>query len=368
MAVSDPLLHAFLVAGDDEAAAQELGQVFDQVITPVVRDVVRARLRSAQDRHQLDDVQQDVLVQLTARLWQLRARQDAEAPIEQFRAYATVVAQRACDGHLRRRFPERTRLRSRVRYVLTHHPACRLDVLPDGQMCGLRDWESAAAHDEGRAKLRQLVASAERVPGLAGLDLARQPLAVWLPAALAWVGAPVDLDDLVSVLIELTGTAEHELVTPDTDDGRPGWDVLPAGEVSHAERVEARSYLRWLWTEIRELPTRQRAALLLNLRDEHGGSVLPLLVLAGIAPGAAVATALEISVSALRALWPTLPLEDARIAEHMGLTRQQVINLRKSARLRLMRRSRQVEHAPVADSGDEQTPPPAIRRGPRTSS
>jgi len=35
-----------------------------------------------------------------------------------------------------------------------------------------------------------------------------------------------------------------------------------------------------------------------------------------------------------------LPLEDAAIAERLGLTRQQVINLRKSARARLARRMR----------------------------
>jgi hypothetical protein len=37
-------------------------------------------------------------------------------------------------------------------------------------------------------------------------------------------------------------------------------------------------------------------------------------------------------------LWNELPLEDASIASLLGVTRQQVINLRKSARERLTRR------------------------------
>jgi hypothetical protein len=39
-------------------------------------------------------------------------------------------------------------------------------------------------------------------------------------------------------------------------------------------------------------------------------------------------------------LWNDLPLEDAKIAELLGLTRQQVINARKSGRERLTRRLR----------------------------
>jgi hypothetical protein len=37
-------------------------------------------------------------------------------------------------------------------------------------------------------------------------------------------------------------------------------------------------------------------------------------------------------------LWNNLPLEDTTIAQNLGVTRQQVINLRKSARERLARR------------------------------
>ena len=47
---------------------------------------------------------------------------------------------------------------------------------------------------------------------------------------------------------------------------------------------------------------------------------------------------LEIGVEDFAAVWNDLPLEDMRIAELLGLTRQQVINSRKSGRERLARR------------------------------
>jgi predicted DNA-binding protein (UPF0251 family) len=61
-------------------------------------------------------------------------------------------------------------------------------------------------------------------------------------------------------------------------------------------------------------------------------------MIVGIATPAEVAAVLAMTVEEFAALWSELPLEDNRIASLLGLTRQQVINLRKSARERLTRR------------------------------
>jgi hypothetical protein len=47
---------------------------------------------------------------------------------------------------------------------------------------------------------------------------------------------------------------------------------------------------------------------------------------------------LELPPEAFAGLWNSLPLDDLAIAALLGVTRQQVINLRKSARERLIRR------------------------------
>jgi hypothetical protein len=105
-----------------------------------------------------------------------------------------------------------------------------------------------------------------------------------------------------------------------------------------AVETERHIYLRRLWDEISQLPPRQRAALLLNLRDESGRGVVDLWMIVGIATVEAVASVLGTTVAEFAALWSELPLDDNRIAALLGLTRQQVINLRKSARERLTRR------------------------------
>ena len=97
--------------------------------------------------------------------------------------------------------------------------------------------------------------------------------------------------------------------------------------------------MRRLWFEIKALPPRQRMALLLNARDESGESVARLLAATGLAPVDSLAAALGMDEDELNELWDELPLADDVIAARLGLTRQQVINLRKAARDRLARRT-----------------------------
>jgi hypothetical protein len=53
------------------------------------------------------------------------------------------------------------------------------------------------------------------------------------------------------------------------------------------------------------------------------------------------------SMAELSEIWGRLPVDDHTIAERLGLTRQQVINLRKSARARLARRMASLNRAPI---------------------
>jgi hypothetical protein len=91
---------------------------------------------------------------------------------------------------------------------------------------------------------------------------------------------------------------------------------------------------------MRLLPLNQRAALLLNLKDAEGRGCIALFTVTNIATLRELAEALEMKAEILAELWNKLPLEDAKIAELLKLTRQQVINARKSARERLARRLR----------------------------
>jgi RNA polymerase sigma factor (sigma-70 family) len=137
----------------------------------------------------------------------------------------------------------------------------------------------------------------------------------------------------------------HRLASRGPRPLQPGQEALPlAGlpdpRADPAMSFEWRTRLRDLWQDIGQLPVRQRAALLLNLRDEQGHGAISLLPATGTASRREIAALLEMPAARLAEIWNRLPLDDRAIGELLGATRQQVINLRKAARERLARRMR----------------------------
>ena len=111
-------------------------------------------------------------------------------------------------------------------------------------------------------------------------------------------------------------------------------------EISADALIEQSQSMRAVWKEITVLPLTQRAALLLNLRDPSGGSALWLIASSAIASVRKIAELLDLPADQFAQLWSRLPLSDLDIAQRLGVTRQQVINLRQAARQRLARKMR----------------------------
>jgi hypothetical protein len=178
----------------------------------------------------------------------------------------------------------------------------------------------------------------------------REDLCPELPANLAPAIAAIPRIDSAEALL---GVARHAgrpvLFEAALDLIAAGWNVIErapvpldsiAEQAAHLARVEDVDFVRSLWTEILALRPMQRKALLLNLRYGSDTNIVSLLILGRIARFDEIAAALEMTRAELTALWRGLPMEDAQIAERFGVTRQQVINLRKAARDRLSRRLR----------------------------
>jgi len=142
-------------------------------------------------------------------------------------------------------------------------------------------------------------------------------------------GAPLLVDSVVDAIAASWNMAEVLHVPIDN---------LEEEMASAATDAEARDELRMLWQEIRALRVSQRQALLLNLRDGNAASAIELFVFLGIATIDDVAETLEMRAEALAEVWNELPLDDNAIAARLGVTRQQVINLRRAARERLTRK------------------------------
>ena len=182
--------------------------------------------------------------------------------------------------------------------------------------------------------------SREGVAGLRGRQARRggAELVELVPDLLAALGGPCRFEDLVELVADALGIVDQRPAAPLAEDRSDPVDRLADERAGPERELLAREALARTWRELRELPPRQRVALLLSLRDEGGTAMAPFFPLTGVATLAELAEALSLGPAELGGLLPGLPKDDYWIAGHLGLTRRQVINLRKCARERLARR------------------------------
>jgi RNA polymerase sigma factor (sigma-70 family) len=335
---TDPLLHPFLQAEDESEAQLFLDQLIAEHAQPLVRDITRSKLRAFRPGSgtspvpEAEDVCGEVVVQLLGRLRDLRGDPQDDT-IANFRSYVAAVAHNSCTETLRRKYPERHRLRNRLRYLLSHDPRFALWEGRQGSLlCGLAEWkdDTFPTQQAGEPGFAQTVCDKP--------NLRQLPPRAFLDALFSLSGRPLALDELVGLTANIWAIDDlHRVENKDEDEGEV-WNRIPDSRVNVAVHVERRMYMAALWKEILELRPLQRAALLLNLHDPSGQDMLPLLVLTDAARFSEIASSLDMTMPEFTELWDDLPLDDATIAQRMKLTRQQVINLRKSARERLARR------------------------------
>jgi RNA polymerase sigma factor (sigma-70 family) len=335
----DSLLEPLLV----EASEEQLNELLSQLITvhaePVIKGVIRFKLRlnsyHETQKAEADDLHQEVVLQLLAQLQRFRKLPSGH-PIADVRGMAAVIAHRTCARWLRRQFPERHALKNRLHYLLTRQRGFALWPNEEGKLlAGFAVWQE----QRPKADKTHNISAVEKLPAHVRTLRSDKPqeLADTVASIFNYAGSPIELDELVTCLAALQGISDQPIESLAEDDDAGG-HAPSAPEPDPAWRLEKRMFLQRLWEELQQLPLNQRAALLLNLKDASGFGCITLFPATGIATVRQLAEALDINAERFAEIWNDLPIEDARIAELLGLTRQQVINARKSGRERLARR------------------------------
>lgn len=328
----------------------------DPVIKAIVRKKLRVSLSERDDRRENQaalDVVQDIYQDLVQSL-----NKDA-ANIRDVKSYAAVVAYHTCAQVLRERYPERARLKNRIRYFLTHTAEFGVWDTAEGEiLCGYAGWQAAAP---AKSEIVQaLQAEPRRMEGsaLPGKSLDAMGGGDWKKLAngiFEFVQGPIELDEFVSIAGSLFGVKLEA--------------VSPVGEPSHQPRLDEsahnRDMVRRLWQILCEFPHRWLVALLLNLPGDtkEGRGEIEVFVISGAASRDEMGRVLgltqaecenlrknglplvEIAATPegrLGALWPFVPLEDNLIAAALECRKQQVINLRMVAIQKAAKRLKEV--------------------------
>jgi hypothetical protein len=339
---NDPLLHAFLKASNEAEADDIISQLVFEHAAPVIKTIIRNKLQvtmneadgSLQNQDALE-IDSDVKAQILTELRALKKSPGSKA-INNFRSYVAVVTFHSCYEYLRRKYPQRASLKDKIRHLLNNHEEFSLWESNNKEfICGFERW-----YRQNMPSVQPMWPDQINLSG----NVQSMPLQDLLASIFNALNGPIKLDNLVNIVADICGIkdqAEDNVI--DEDERQTIYESLPDTRINIAQEVEQRIYLQRLWKEICELPLKQRIALLLNLRDGNGRTVLTLLPYSRVATIRQIAEVLDMSAEKFATMCSDLPLDDATIASHLGIPRQQVINLRLSARERLARRMKALE-------------------------
>jgi hypothetical protein len=331
----DEVLLPFVQALDSNEEEFELGWLISIHASPVIKNVLKSKLHvplnstdGSFENQEALEIEGDIRTRLLEELRELKSSNEKQ--IKSFQGFVAVLAFHACSEYLRKKYPQRWRLKDKLRYLLLNNPTLALWETEKGWFCGLAEWKGT----ETSVEIRELPEGT-----LPAISPSSSP-AQQLTEIFRTLRAPVAFHDMINLMTSLWEVRE-QVRQADTEGDE--LSAIRDTRVDIARETEQKILLERLWSEICELPVRQRTALLLNLRDPNGTRIIDLFVDTRIASMRQIASVLEMAAEDLAAIWNSLPLTDLQIAELLGIKRQQVINLRLAARERLARRMKSME-------------------------
>lgn len=345
----DSLLLPFLMTTDEKEEEIILASLISEHVEPIVKQILRHKLQFYYGRSDgkiknpdAEEVLNEVQLHLLKRLRELK-KDSSNGSVGNLHSYVATAARHTCDEYLRHKYPRRRNLKDKIRYYLTTHDEFAL--WENGEhhwLSGLASWNrqtKASEHNSHRTPELQTLVQTK----LQGTDVRHLKLDKLMQAVFNAWGEPVELDSLTAVIAKLLGIEDHPEESIEDDGNGHLAHRLAATQAAPDTVAEYHQRLEQLWNEIRQLPRRQRVALLLNLRNPQRINVITLFPATKIATFEQIAETLEIPLEQFESLWANLPMDDTSIGELLGATRQQVINLRRNARDRLMRRMKALE-------------------------
>src|ERR1044072_6923491 len=196
----DPLLEPLLSATTDEHADELLSQLIAGHAEPVIKGVIRFKLRfnSYQEtqRAEADDIHQDVVLQLVGQLQRFRKLPETH-PITDVRGMAAIIAHRTCARWMRRQFPERHALKNRLHYLLTRQRGFALWEVDGKSIAGFSVWQQ-----QKKAAVRNLSDPGAHVRKA-------QELAETVKSIFDYAGGPIEFDELVTAVAAIQGISDQ---------------------------------------------------------------------------------------------------------------------------------------------------------------
>src|SRR5882724_10856303 len=204
----DSLLSQYVECTDPRRAEALLEELVVEHAQPGIQKVVRYKLafQGRSEAQDIEDVSGEVMVELIGRLRSIKQSDPLEA-IGSFSGYTAVTAYHACNEYLRRKYPNRHRLKNRLRYLLNNEYTFEIWEAGDaGWLCGMRQWR---ADDTSRAPADRVGRWRDILADLPHGQSASRPTDL-LTRVFDHLRGPVEFDELVDIMAWLWGVDDQE--------------------------------------------------------------------------------------------------------------------------------------------------------------
>jgi len=341
---NDAILQPFLLARDDAESEKQLAVLLEQHSEEMIKSIIMGRLRSDffnYTRHPyFEDLYNEALMKVVAYLRELKSNRDAQ-PCRDFRGYVATITHNICNDYLREMYPARTRLYGRLRHLLNTNPDFAIwksnEEDRGNWVCGFENWKEK----KSASGAQDWFESYSQTPGafFESLELDQSAYQTELDDLLAaifnYVGGPVKVDEIVSVIADIKGIRDM----PQTNINDLAYERLQGMSESSLridEMLEMRATLRLFWEKLCLLPREEFKVYTLYARDTSGEDIITLFLAARIATESEIAEQLEMSMEQVRDLWLNrLPLDNDSIARELGIKVERVYKLRCQAGKRM---------------------------------
>ncbi|HUF05596.1 MAG TPA: hypothetical protein VMM38_15660 [Aridibacter sp.] len=335
------LLREFLSATTESSADQALEELVSTCIEPTIRSALKHKIRTSFSEQfvtpdDLDSLEliSDIEAQIIKELRMRRLGAVERKGLSNLAGYVRTASANRFRQYIREKYPERFRLKNKIIYIMQHSPGLQIWVDASGtRLCGRTELQGSSKKSTAHASFDEIVRLVEETNAAISGLVENQPLIELVRNLVGRLSVPTEVDTLTTVVARHIGIAEAITF----GESEPESPVGGTTEADQLRTLEDRVELEAVWGGIMELSPELRAVVLLNLRGGGGENALAYLPILRVASITQIAEALDMGPEDLLAIWHDLPLDDNAIAQRLGVTRQKVINLRQSARTKLLR-------------------------------
>jgi DNA-directed RNA polymerase specialized sigma24 family protein len=310
-----------------------------EMYRPMIRRIVASRLAAVPSHlgnsrgQDLEDVISECSLRVVIALNKLTSTSSLSS-IADLASYIAKTTHNACSEYISNSSYNWQNLKRRVRYVLELHPEFFHDRT--SQLCGLSSWDVSTGFERS-VDLTDLLNNPTifRKHQRAKQRSSEEEVVQLLKDIFNYSKQPIELKDLVVIFANNLGPngigvlLEHNV----TSDSLNIASRSPNVEDQKLDYCSARHLIHLIST----LSRHHRLVLLLNLKTDTGYDVIRELVEFGEISDKDLSHLLDMEPNEAFELLNRLPMDDNGIAELLGVSRQQVINYRSTARSMLNR-------------------------------